>query len=374
MIRNHDLEDYGIVNSEALIRMSNAMEAYPPAFQGNHLNLLFLDDIVPIRKAREYLQYLDSPNLCEDRREYLFSNDYELWPFPSHSIIERPEPRILSDRLYERFDEAGQILPTQRDIGRIICEKASKCQPDIIVLMIVDGLSYYDLPDKPENKPCLVNGVSLTQFGYPEVIGKPTVSERLFSLGYIQQLGFTYFDVETNPLANQLFGVFGSNQIKRVSKFDECLESINNERLSHGFIQITLAGLDELCHHHHDEPPVQYYIESLLKRFYSVIESLNKSGRHVLACLTADHGILWRQNLESEWTVLDDLHPDDVRSPRYIHGCRKRNYVLVKSCNGSIYSMLNVPYLTRKLRNNEWGVHGGISAWESLVPLIIQIT
>ncbi|MBT9142059.1 MAG: hypothetical protein DDT29_00452 [Dehalococcoidia bacterium] len=35
--------------AEALLsRMSVAMEAYPPAFQGNTLNLLFLDDAQPI--------------------------------------------------------------------------------------------------------------------------------------------------------------------------------------------------------------------------------------------------------------------------------------------------------------------------------------
>jgi len=359
--------------SQALIsRMSAAMEAYPPAFQGNSLNLLFLDDAHPIRRVREYLRGLDSPNLCEDCREYLFSEEYDLWPFPSHSIIERPDPWRLSERLYECFNIAEQLLPTQRDIGRIIHGKTIKFKPDIVALMIVDGLSYYDLPDEPGIQPCLVNGVSITEFGYREVIGKPTVSERLFSLGYSHQMGFTYFDVETNPLANELYGVFGSNQIKRVMTFNECLECINTEKLSRGFIQITSAGLDGICHHHQDEPPVQHYVDSILNRFNTLIDCLRAGGRRVLACFTADHGILWRQHLEGKWCVADDLHPDDIRAIRYIAGSRIRNYVLVKSCNRNTYSMLRVPYLTRKLKNNEWGVHGGISAWESLVPLIIK--
>ncbi len=60
------------------------MDAYPPAFQGNALNLLFLDDARPITRGVEYLRNLDSPVMFEDCREYLLSQDYTLWPFPVH--------------------------------------------------------------------------------------------------------------------------------------------------------------------------------------------------------------------------------------------------------------------------------------------------
>ncbi|MBT9142095.1 MAG: hypothetical protein DDT32_01801 [Syntrophomonadaceae bacterium] len=354
--------------------MSVSMDAYPPAFQGNALNLLFLEDAQPIRCAREYLRGLDSPNLCEDCREYLISGEHAIWPFPVHCMAKRPDPWSLSERLYDCFTTAQYLLPTQREVGRILCEKAAKLQPDIVALMIVDGLSYYDLPDKADAEPCLVNGVSTTDFGYREVIGKPTVSERLFSLGYSHQMGFTYFDIEANPLAGKLYGVFGSSQVKRVATFKECLEHIGAEGISHGFVQITAPGLDGLCHHHQDEPPVKHYIDEILNRFDALVNCLHDGYRNVLACLTADHGILWRQHLEGQWYVVTDLQPGDARYIRYIPGSRMRNYVLVKSCLGSAYSMLRVPYITRKLRNNEWGVHGGISAWESIVPLIIRTT
>jgi len=358
----------------SISRMSAAMDAYPPAFQGNALNLLFLDDAQPIRHAPAYLHGLDGPNLCDVCREYLMPEEYAFWPFPVYSITERPEPRLLSDTLYDSFNTAEHLLPTQRDVGRILYERAARLQPDIVALMIVDGLSYYDLPDEADMQPCLVNGVSTTEFGYREVIGKPTVSERLFSLGYSHQMGFTYFDIETNLLASELYGVFGSSQVKRVVTFKECLEHINAEGISHGFVQIAAAGLDGLCHHHRDEPPVKHYVGEILSRFDALVSCLHQGHRRVLACLTADHGILWRQYLEGQWYVVDDLLPDDARYIRYIGGSRMRNYVLVKSCHGGAYSLLRVPYITRKLRNNEWGVHGGISAWESIVPLIIRTT
>ena len=41
-------------------------------------------------------------------------------------------------------------------------EKASKKDTDIIILNIVDGLSYYDLNEDTEAMPCLVNGVTKT--------------------------------------------------------------------------------------------------------------------------------------------------------------------------------------------------------------------
>ncbi|MCL0066105.1 hypothetical protein M1N79_04435 [Dehalococcoidia bacterium] len=355
----------------SLSRMSAAMDAYPPAYEGNALNLLFLDDAQPIREATKYLRDLDSPGLCDDRREYLISKS-AIWPFPVHYLRERPDPRCLSGRLYEHFDRAQYLIPTQRDIGRILHEEARKFDPDIVVLMVVDGLSYYDLPEGSDMHPCLVNGVSTTEFGYREVIGKPSVSERLFSLGYSHQMGFTYFDTESNVLAGDLYGVFGSSQVIKIMTFQDCLEHITAERLSRGFIQVTAPGLDRLCHRHQDKPPIKHYIDEIINWFDTLIICLRDSHRKVLACLTADHGILWREHLEGQWYIVDDLHPDDSRHIRYIRGSRMRHYACVRSCLGNSYSMLSVPHITRRLRNNEWGVHGGISAWESVVPLIVR--
>ncbi len=355
----------------SLSRMSAAMDAYPPAFRGNALNLLFLDEARPITRASEYLCSLDSPDLFKDRREYLLSQEHTLWPFPVHSIMERPDPRLLSDRLYDYFDAKESLLPTQRAIGRILYEKTVRFQPDIVALMIVDGLSYYDLPDEDDVRPCLVNGVSITSFGHREIIGEPTVSQKLFSLGYSHQIGFTYFDVGTNPLARELYGVFGSSQIKRIRGFKESLEHISTEDLSRGYVQITVAGLDGLCHHR-DEPPVKYYINQILNRFDTLVSCLHRGNRRIVACLTADHGILWQQHLEGQRYLVSDLQPGDRQFPRHIGGSRMRSNILVKDCLGTTYSILRFPYVTRKLKNNEWGVHGGISAWESVVPLIIR--
>lgn len=119
---------------------------------------------------------------------------------------------------------------------------------------------------------------------------------------------------------------------------------------------------------------MKHYISDIFEKFDALIDCFSNSHQNVLACLTADHGILWRHSLEGKWSVINDLQVDDKRCVRHIRGSRIRDYILVKSGFGGTFSMLRVPYITRKLRNNEWGVHGGISAWESIVPLIIRTT
>ncbi|MBI2842128.1 MAG: hypothetical protein HYX78_01880 [Armatimonadetes bacterium] len=359
-------------DTDALVSgLSATLNSYPPAFRGNPLNLLFLDDARPIREASAFLNLLDHPALCDERREYLL-DDPANWPFPAYNISRRPDPFLLSERLYDRFDSVKDVMTTQRDVGRILAEKAKLLEPDVVALMVVDGLSYYDLPDDPENHPCFVDGATTTEVGYREVIGKPSISERLFSIGYRHQLGFTYFDTDSNTLASDLYGVFGSSQVCKIRRFDECVRMIQAEEMSRGYIQIVAPGLDGLCHRHQDQPPVKHYLSELLARYDSLVEFLCRGNRSVLACLTADHGILWREQLDGKWTAVADLHPDDSRHVRYIRGSRLRHYACVRTCMGNAYSLLKLPFTTRELKSNEWGVHGGISAWESVVPLIIR--
>jgi hypothetical protein len=93
-----------------------------------------------------------------------------------------------------------------------------------------------------------------------------------------------------------------------------------------------------------------------------------------LACLTADHGILWREQIEGRIEIVGDIYSQETHSPRYVKGHLLRPYGRQVTCDKQRYTLLGVPYLTRSLRSNEWGVHGGISAWESLVPMhIVQI-
>lgn len=351
---------------------STALDAYPARFCGNRLNLLFVDEAKPILTADQYLHRLDEPELMEERREYLLDEEHA-WPFPCFYCSARPDPYALSDQLFHSFDQAADVLPTQRDIAGLIASHAREHDPAIVVLVIVDGLSYYDLPEETDAVPCLVDGITVTAYGYRQAVGRPSLSQRLFALGYTQQLGFTYF-ADSNDLASDLYDTFSESQRVRVRSFHDILGHIAQSPMTKGYVQITLSGLDLICHSHQDRPPKQHYLQILLDRYEQLLEHLRHKTRNALVCLTADHGILWREQIEGRLEVAADIFQEDVRSPRYIKGSLLRSYGRRCVCDGAHYTLLRYPFATRDFRNNEWGMHGGISAWESIVPLFVRST
>jgi hypothetical protein len=354
-----------------IIRLSAAIDAYPAVFRGNRLNLLFLDDAHPIYSSQDFLRKIDSLQLQDERREYLIG-EKEGWPFPTISIENRPEPWKVTEALFENFEMADKVLPTQRDVGKILIDHASRRDPDVIILNVVDGLSYYDLPEDIEAIPCLVKGVTTTDFGFREVMGKPSISQRLFSLGYKNQMAFTFFDIETRPLSVELHTTFGSSQLNRINSIDEGIEIIGKKPFRRGYIQIIAPGLDKLSHYHADRPMIRETLVKIFERLNKAIDSLSSKGRRVAAYLTSDHGILWRDEAKEKTKVVDDLFSEDTTHPRYVKGSLSRNYARALKCESQSFTLLKAPYMTRGWKHSEWGVHGGISAWESIVPIIIK--
>jgi hypothetical protein len=371
MTNKSSLDHASEYSSADVTRLSLAIDNYPAHFVGNPLNLLFLKDAQVIDAPAQFLQDLDAPSLMDESREYLICG-YPEWPFPPISVAERPEPISLSRQLFDRFDHAIRVIPTQRAIGHILQEEAQRVAPDVVVLMIADGLSYFDLPARPDMRPCLVAGITSTGFGYREVIGAPEVARRLFALGYERQIAFTYFTPEANALAEDVHALFAGSQVIRIKAFDEVLVKLEQQKMPRGYIQVSVEGLDQLCHSHRDRPLREEYLKELLQRFDRLTDCLQNKGRSVLSCLTADHGILWRDDIDACAEIVGDLLPEETTSARYVRGSLLRGYGRPCNCLGQNYTLLRYPCLTRKLRNNEWGVHGGISAWESVVPLLIR--
>ena len=81
---------------EGMRRFSAVLDAYPPGFTGNRLNLLFLDDAEPIEEPQAYLRQLDDLLLMEERREYLL-DEQSPWPFPRVQLAARPDPWAVSE-------------------------------------------------------------------------------------------------------------------------------------------------------------------------------------------------------------------------------------------------------------------------------------
>jgi len=351
---------------------SDLLDYYPPRFSGNCLNLLLIDDAEAILDGTEYLRRLDEPSLMDERREYLLDQGV-LWPFPSIRIESRPDPKLISEKLLHNLDAARRVLFTQERLAEFIDHRVTLYHPDAVAVIIADGLSYWDLADDVEAAPCLADGITTTEYGYRRVVGRPSISRRLFALGYVHQLAFTYYDA-SNALAGEIHRTFSESQVVRVGAFEEVLKYLGDWSQPRCYIQVTLAGLDHLCHAHPDRPPRGYYIQHILDNHARLTEMLAGTHRRVLVVLTADHGILWREDVEDTLHVVDDLFSEDLRSPRYVRGAMLRPYGRVCREEGQSFTLLGWPWMTREFRNNEWGVHGGISAWESVVPLVIAET
>ncbi len=346
-----------------------ALKAYPAGFAGNPLNLLFLDGARPIAHALAYLRALDAPAPHPDRREYLH-RQLGGWPFPTVTVTARPDPWAVSHALFAHFDLACGVLNRQEDIGAILAARAEENVPDIVALMVVDGLSYYDLPANTGALPCLVTGPTITPYGYRRVIGDPPVGKLLFDRGYHEQIGLTYFDPSGNALAGDLFSLFGKSRVHRMPAIAAGMDWLSGQSLTRAFVQVTAMGLDQFSHSHRDRPPRDRYLTDTLAAFTALVDCLRAGGKRVLACLTADHGILWRDVFDAHPPEYAELN-EATAHPRYLAHAIMRPYGLVRTTTAGTSTLLRVPYLTRAMRVNEWGVHGGVSAWESIVPLIV---
>jgi len=147
--------------------LSDAVDMVPCVFDGNPLNLLFLDD-VRTADSRTFARTIAAPELVEEERLVFWSRAAGSVGLPRLTLRQRPDPTRLSERLFARFDRLRDVINPQSDIGARIEKLASATRPDVVALVVVDGLSYYDLPEEA-SEPWFVDGPSITQFGFREV-------------------------------------------------------------------------------------------------------------------------------------------------------------------------------------------------------------
>ena len=350
--------------------LSQALDALPCLFEGNRLNLLFLDNINIVYDGDAYLRALAAPGLLAERRDVLLSARPQQ-RVHSFRCPTRPDPEAVSALLFEHFHAVPRLVLPQEELAAYVAREAQRHQPDVVLFVVADGLSYYDLPDSDDLQPCFVTGPTITPHGYQASIGRPPLARYLFGLDYHHQAAFTYFDIESNALAQKLHSAFSPSQVHRIRAFHDIAQHAFVRNLRPGsYIQVTTTALDGLCHNHRDLPPIEAYKQKLLANFEALVDVCSQNNRRVLACLTADHGILWRDVL-SGFITIDAPTAAHTSHARYLQGGLLRDYAVSVKTQAGTFSLLKSPYVSRALRSNEWGVHGGVSAWESLVPLKI---
>lgn len=265
-------------------------------------------------------------------------------------------------------------LITQSGIKDYIVENHS--HKDIVVLIIIDGLSYEKSKILGfESEPVLVDGVSKTKMGYLRTVygdANTSLAAKLVTeQGFKKSVGFAYWNRDDNDLNQKLNRSITNNEFYNMDRFTDVIDrirEIDNED-EPCYIQITLQGLDQNAHQNFGRPDNQSKIQSIESNIQDLRKEISRKTDSYSILATADHGLIWKDDLkDSAKEVRGD---SDQRKPRYMEGVRHcpEEAIIVKD-RGKEFGMLPFPYLYRGLHNNEWGIHGGFSYWESIVPLI----
>lgn len=304
--------------------------------------------------------------------------------FPNIEIRERPSAEAINMRLHEHLDYAREHLITTRTIADYVVQDASQYAPQIIVLLLVDGLSYEDAVGWPcRVSPCFVDGVSVTfrqrhddsimeHIGFPAIVGAPSIAQRLYGKGYTIARGYSYWDRRSgNAASDYLFRGIPTTQ---TMNFEAILDSIRREDFRPDelrFIQIVREGLDGLAHNKRELRPVEIEAstQAIWRDAVKLLEVLRAKSSSVRIYLTADHGVLWKHEHEFRSIV-----GTKTGHPRYAEGKVSESLSGLGAYmenNGSAYTLLRYPYLGRSIPSDHSGVHGGLSYQESITPLAI---
>lgn len=289
-----------------------------------------------------------------------------------------PPLDAVSRALPDRLDYARHHWLTHRTVADRIVADAAQHRYRTVALLLVDGLSYADVADWPEQaQPCLVDGPSITYYqekesrrilpevGFPGIVGTPRLARLLIDVGLPHSRGFSYWSREVNEVSAYLFeGV----PLTRVVKFSEVIAALWNANLEHTFVQVVREGLDGLAHGRREITPaeIREAVQAIRADALALLDVLSEGPRPAALYLAADHGILWK----AEHTF-ETLQTDDHTHPRYSATPLPDEELATRfEFDERTFYVYHWPYLGAAIRRNDSGVHGGLSAQESIVPFI----
>ena len=335
---------------------------------------LCLTDVWCPTSVEEWRDRIDSPGEM-DANSTLFVNpspsDQEeltqVFGFPTVEFPALPSIDQVNEALPSRFETTN--LFKQSDVAAEITTRIRQELPQIVVLLVFDGLSFYDVVDwelpQATLEPCLVDGLSVTNSAMRRLIGSPVLTHRLFALGYLRRLGFSYWERATNVLTDALFAEFPENQLHRMTTFDEVLQTIKTSEWSvHTYVQMIRSGLDGVCHSNRERPNTKSILDDLKRDILLLLEVLQETEKPFRLFITADHGILWYTDQEAVPLAQEKFNA------RYTEGVivGDDNILTLNTDEGTYTVLTGDKVITKSRKVTEWGFHGGISAQESLVP------
>lgn len=272
----------------------------------------------------------------------------------------------------EHHDRIMQDFLNQSDLKSFVVDTVTG--EELVVLIIVDGLSYETVSDVDSDalRPVVVDGITTTEPGFRRIIygGDPaSIYAALTGNGFYTGYGFTYWERGQEELSTDLHSAMGQN-IYRIRDFKEAISTLRGEHpfSNKTYVQITRMGLDQDSHNRKEEPNRQITRDAILKDVRELAEFASEVTNRFRIFLTSDHGILWRDQLPEDPPI---VHDDTAHHARFLTGARDIDHGLVMTDQSDTETTgLAYPCLARELKHTEWGVHGGFSYQESIVPLI----
>lgn len=332
-----------------------------------NLNLLRLDDIHFYEKSENFDYEIDNINKSlPTNKKILINNDHSKVsrriPFLN---INRNITRIELNKIVSKnYDTAKQLLLNQSNLYKRILKVPDY---ETIFLIIVDGLSYERAKRYFDCEPILVDGITKTKNGMNRIVGEDyTLPQRIIDNGRENVYGYSYWSREENPeITKPIFSPIPEEDFYVYKEFNEVISDLETKNLDKGYIQIISNGLDNICHKYRDKPPIDFTLEKLKKNLMKIEDLCRKKNIPSTIFMTSDHGILWEK--DNNFEIYDDFNLKD-KGKRYTSGKILRD--ITKVFEKENYTAFKFPYITSKIKRTEWGVHGGLSYEENIIPLI----
>lgn len=337
------------------------------------------DDVVVFETTKDIFSQIDTPSpMLPTKMLIAYSAGIRTERFPRVVCEHNPFTLKLNDFLFDQYDcIAGRMLCQSHLAERIEKDLRRSQEIEVVILFLVDGLSYYrltqhtDIEPNVDVEPCLVDVPTFTSLAFPNVVNDPPLALRLFDMGYQNRLGISYWTRDDNKLTDLLFRTIP--QVEKIGDFQYILAVLQSFLAQHPkqkvYIQILRTGLDGYTHHQKRQPPIAAIVNQIYQEFKSLAKLCTDLGLSAHLYLTSDHGILWRDEFEgvivgnapgkanARWCTWKDLYQQNESGKRFV-------------INQQEYYCLGFPKLRRSLHIDEQGVHGGISFQESIVPFI----
>lgn len=340
------------------------LRRYPVIAAGSKLALGLIDGATVSIGGRDVYCKFSSPSTSEIGQVMIVDPDPRVSDlFPAVVLADPPLDERLSQALFRNWDTYARALLRQSQIPDEICREALG---ETVVLMVADGLSYGDLNAQIPVQPCLVDVPTTTECGHANIVGSPTIAHRLFKSGYRRFIGFSFWERDVNRTAQTFFRHIPDTRTYRF--FEDIVEGLKDVDLSRAYIQISMSALDQCAHSRRDAPLISSEVSRVVERALMLRGLLRDRGLPSRIYLTSDHGLMWVDPADS----LKVIAVPDAAGARYCRGLHPDPYTRYFASSG--LSCLQSGYITRRLRSDEKGLHGGISCGESLIPLWRLVT